>query len=42
MGLGITDVGLLFALRVPLVFIGTPVLCILWQEGIKRLPLRKK
>ncbi len=42
MRLGITDVGVLFALRVPLVFIGTPVLCILWQEGVKRLPLRKK
>lgn len=33
--LAISDVGLLFAVRVPLVFIGTPILCILWQEGVK-------
>lgn len=39
--LGITDVGLLFCLRVPLVFIGTPVLCILWQSGMKMLKNRK-
>ena len=39
--LNITDVGLLFALRVPLIYIGTPVLCILWQESVKYLPLRK-
>jgi len=30
--LAITDVGLLFCIRVPLIFIGTPILCILWQE----------
>ena len=33
--LAVSDVGLLFALRVPLVFIGTPILCILWQDGVK-------
>jgi len=39
--LNITDVGLLFALRVPLIYIGTPILCILWQEGMKMLKNNK-
>lgn len=39
---GVTDVGLLFAVRVPLIFIGTPVLCILWQESMKMLKNRTK
>lgn len=30
--LAITDVGLLYAVRLPLVFVGTPILCIIWQE----------
>ena len=30
--LQITDIGLLFCMRVPLIFIGTPILCIMWQE----------
>jgi len=34
-------VGLLFALRVPLIYIGTPILCILWQEGMKMLKNNK-
>lgn len=40
--LNITDVGLLFCIRVPLVFLGTPVLCILWQEGMKKLSVGRK
>ena len=40
--LAIYDVGLLFALRLPLVYIGTPVLCIMWQEGVKALKQLKK
>ena len=39
--LGITDAGTLFAIRIPLVYIGTPVLCILWQELVKFLAARK-
>ena len=35
--LNITDVGVLFCIRVPLIYIGTPVLCILWQDGMKML-----
>lgn len=33
--LAITDVGLLYAIRLPLVFLGTPILCILWQELVQ-------
>ena len=40
--LGITDVGLLFCIRVPLIYIGTPILCILWQDGIKMLKNKQK
>ena len=40
--LAIYDVGLLFAIRLPLVYIGTPVLCIAWQEGVKALKQFKK
>lgn len=35
--LEIYDVGLLFALRVPLIYVGTPVLCILWQDTLSHL-----
>jgi len=35
--LSITDVGLLFCIRVPLIYIGTPILCILWQELVRLL-----
>ena len=40
--LNITDVGVLFCLRLPLIYIGTPILCILWQEGTKVLKNNKK
>ena len=40
--LAIYDVGLLFAIRLPLVYIGTPLLCIAWQEGVKALKQLKK
>ena len=40
--LGITDVGLLFCIRLPLIYIGTPILCILWQNSINMLKKYKK
>ena len=40
--LNITDVGILFCLRLPLVYIGTPILCILWQNGINMLKNKLK
>ena len=39
--LHITDVGLLFCMRVPLIYIGTPILCIAWQEFVRLLHTRK-
>lgn len=42
MRFAITDVGLLYAIRLPLVFVGTPVLCIVWQEIHKRLSAREQ
>ncbi len=40
--LNITDVGVLFCLRVPLIYIGTPILCILWQNSINMLKSKVK
>lgn len=42
MRFGITDVGLLYAVRLPLVFIGTPIGCILWQNSVEYLKKRLK
>ncbi len=40
--LAIWDIGLLFCIRLPLIYIGTPILCIFWQEGMKMLKNRIK